>query len=72
MVDAYVYLVPLPNGVSEMVTPCADNAYTIYINDRLCERKQLEAYHHALQHISENDFEKYDVQEIESKAHATT
>lgn len=69
MADVYVYVVRLPGNIREMVVPCADDAYTIYISDRLDDEQRKEAYQHALLHIRNNDFEKFDVQEIEAEAH---
>lgn len=70
MDNIYVYLrEDLPVSVHEFVTPCLDG-YTIYINAKLDDAHQLRAYHHALEHIKNNDFEKEgDVQEIELRAH---
>ena len=62
--NIYVYMVNLPPGVSEAVTPCFDG-YTIYIADRLDEIGQRKAYCHALRHIYNGDFNKTNVQEIE-------
>lgn len=64
MADTFVYIVPLPPGVNEMVTPCLDG-FTIYINETLSPEQRDKAYHHALDHIRKNDFQKSDVQEIE-------
>jgi len=64
MDDVFVYLAPLPNAIDEYVTPCSDG-YTIYINEKLSRPQQIEAYNHAVNHIAGNDFEKYNVQEIE-------
>lgn len=69
MSDIYVYQVPLPRGINEMVTPSLDDSYTVYIDERLSDEKKLEAYQHALEHIKKNDWSKEDVQEIESIAH---
>ena len=66
--DIYVYLRPLPEGINELVMPCADG-YTVYIADRLDQEHQMKAYEHALRHIANNDFDKSDVQEIEAAAH---
>lgn len=66
--DVYVYCVKLPFGIREMVTPCLEG-YTVYIDERLDEAHRLEAYRHALEHIRRHDFEKNDVQQIESEAH---
>lgn len=62
----HIYLVDLPCKVHEMVTPCLDG-YTIYLNARLSDQGRMEAYSHALNHILNNDFEKDDVQIIESE-----
>lgn len=64
-----VCLVNFPCRGEEMVIPNEDNSYTVIINSRLSQEKQMEAYIHAMKHITGNDFEKYDVQEIESRAH---
>ena len=69
MDDVFIYYVPLPSKVKEFVTPCQDG-YTIYINDSLSNEEQLSAYYHAMIHIVDHDFEKYDVQDIEALAHA--
>lgn len=68
MDDIFVYFVPLPTSIHEMVTPCVDG-YTIYIADWLDEAHRIAAYEHALTHIRNNDFEKDNVQEIEMVAH---
>ena len=60
----FVYHVPLPDGVSEIVLPCLDG-HTVYIDDRLSHEAQIEAYRHAIRHIRNRDFEKNDVQRIE-------
>lgn len=69
MSDFYVYTVKLPKGINEMVTPGADNSYTIYINEDLPPDKQMAAYQHALRHCEQNDFDMLNVHEIEGKAH---
>lgn len=68
MDDIFVYIVGLPNQIREMVLPCADG-YTIYINEMLDDVGRLDAYHHAVDHIKNNDWNKSDVQLIESEAH---
>ena len=66
--DIYVYCVNLPEGVSEMIAPC-DGGYTLYIDKRLSPDGLLRAYHHAVSHVSNNDWDKPDVQTIERTAH---
>ena len=43
MDNIYVYVVPLPPCIREMVTPCSDG-YTIYLADRLHRVDMLKAY----------------------------
>lgn len=69
MDDVYVYFVQLPNGVSEMILPCLDGGYTIYIDPRLSYQGRVKAYLHALRHIENCDWSKEDVQQIEEEAH---
>ena len=68
MEDIYVYEVDLPRGINEMVSPAADNSYTIYIDRRLSDDGKMKAYRHALRHCY-GDFNKGDVQAIEEDAH---
>lgn len=66
--NVFVYTVSLPDGIREAVTPCI-SGYTIYINQKLSYEQRLKAYSHALRHIQNNDFDGYDVQAIEARAH---
>lgn len=70
MIDYRVILVSFPNGkVHECITPNDDGSYTIFIDARLPQEGQKKRLLHALKHILGNDFEKYDVNEIERYAH---
>lgn len=62
-------LMNFPVKGKEMVIPNEDGSYTVLINARLSDAGRMAAYEHALRHIIKNDFEKNDVQEIESNAH---
>lgn len=66
--NVYVYMVDLPNGIHEMVTPCPDG-YTVYLDSSDCHEDRLRHYAHALCHIDGNDHKEGDVQVIESKLH---
>lgn len=66
--NIYTYITTLPPGINEMVAPCYDG-YTIYIDARLNKESQMDAYNHAVWHIENTDFEKFDVQSIEYVAH---
>ena len=67
--DVFVYLVKLPDGIDEVVMPCF-GGYTVYIDPSLSYHQRIEAYNHALWHIRNHDFERPDVQEIETEAHS--
>ena len=54
---------------NEMVVPNEDGSYTILINAGLNYESQLKAYEHAMSHITNDDFLKGNVQEIEYYAH---
>ncbi|MEJ8735804.1 hypothetical protein, partial [Mediterraneibacter sp. ICN-202921] len=58
-----------PNSGNEMVIKNEDGSYTILINAKLSDQGRISAYEHALKHITNEDFEKTDVQEIEASAH---
>lgn len=62
-------IINFPNGGNEMVVKNEDGSYTILINAKLSAQGRIEAYEHALKHIENEDFEKTNVQEIESSAH---
>ena len=69
MDDIYVYIVDLKSSVPEMVTQNPDGTYTVILNARYSYERQVEACIHACRHIDGGDFEKTDVQEIETDAH---
>lgn len=64
-----VVLLNFPGPEREAVTHNEDDSYTIFINAKLSFDGRQQAYHHALNHIKANDFEKTDVQQIEAIAH---
>ena len=68
-VETYTYLADLPDGINEMVCPCADGNYTIYLDARLDQAQRQRAYRHALRHIERNDFERENVDEVEAESH---
>lgn len=70
MIDDYgnnVQFLKMP--VPELVTPNEDGSYTIFLKANMSDEKTLEAYKHALKHITDDDFYKADVNDIESHAH---
>ena len=69
MDDIYVYIVDLKSSVPEMVTQNPDGTYTVILNARYSYEHRIESYLHACRHIEHNDFERHNVQEIETDAH---
>lgn len=67
--DVNIFLVNFSAPGNEMVVQNEDDSYTILINAKLSQDGQLKAYQHALNHINNGDFEKFDVQNIEFQAH---
>jgi hypothetical protein len=67
--DVNVFLIDFQAPGKEMVVSNEDGSYTVLINARLSQDERLNAYRHALGHISEEDFEKPDIQSIELQAH---
>lgn len=69
MEDINVQIMDMDTMIPEHLVKNTDDSYTIFLNARLSRDSQLKSYCHALRHIMENDFQKTDVQEIESSAH---
>ena len=67
--DINTQIIDMDILVGEQVIKNNDDSYTILLNARLSHERQLECYRHALLHISNDDFEKYNADEIEYKAH---
>ena len=67
--DINTRLIDMDVLVGEQVIKNNDDSYTILLNARLSHERQLECYRHALLHISNDDFEKDNADEIEYKAH---
>ena len=56
-------------GVPGSVWHNKDDSYTIFIDSKLTLERQQEVFQHELNHIMNNDFDKDNVQQIESLAH---
>lgn len=70
MHDIQIRILDFPTTkVTETVTQNADGSYTIFLNSRMTQERQLESYLHAMRHITNNDFEKHNVEQIEVEAH---
>lgn len=55
--------------VKGCATPNEDGSYTIFLNSRFSYSQLEKTYKHELKHIINEDFTKYDVNEIEVYAH---
>ena len=66
----YVYLKQMPGYCHEMVAPNDDGSYTVIINESLSKTEQIEAYRHAITHITQRHFEGGNADEIEGECHA--
>lgn len=68
--DIHTFVIDFPvTCVAEMVRQNEDGSYTILLNAKMSHERLQKAYLHALGHITHNDFEKSDIQEIEYEAH---
>ncbi len=64
-----VVILEKSGGIPGSVWLNTDDSYTIFIDARLSAEKQKEIFMHELHHIENKDFEKNNVQEIETVAH---
>lgn len=54
MLDVFVRYIELPIRTEAVVCPNSDCTYDIYINSKLCKRKQKAALAHEIEHIKLN------------------
>ena len=64
-----VVLTDLDDMIGECICHNADDSYTIWINSRWSSEEQRKCFSHALDHIRHNDWERFDVNEIEKERH---
>lgn len=70
MINFNVKLIKFPSGkVHEAVTENEDGTVTIFLDKNDTHESQQKRFWHVIRHLEGNDFEKYDVQEIEAEAH---
>lgn len=63
-----LHFIDMPLKVEEQVIMNEDGSFSIFINSCLNSERQMAAYQHALEHIMNNDFEKFDADYIELTA----
>lgn len=69
MEEINVQFLNMDTMIPEQLVKNEDDSYTIFLNARLSHDSQLKSYYHALKHINGNDYEKDDIQKIESETH---
>lgn len=67
--DINIIFMDMDTAVKEQVVKNSDDSYTVFLNSRHSRATVLKALDHALEHIKNEDFRKYDVQKIEAAAH---
>ena len=67
--DIGVHFLNMDTSIEEQVVYNEDNSFSIFINARISNERQMIAYHHALKHIMNNDFSKDSADDIETAAH---
>ncbi len=60
-----VHFLDMDVKIEEQVICNCDGSFTIIINSRLNQERQMLAYQHALLHIANDDFNKKDADSIE-------
>ena len=63
--DIGVYFLDMDHAIEEEVTANEDGSFSIFINARISQARQMAAYQHAIAHILRDDFSKDDADEIE-------
>lgn len=69
MNDIRVVLMDVDTMVGESIFKNADGSYTVLLNSRWSAEEQHRCFEHALSHIRHNDWERFDVNEIERERH---
>lgn len=69
-IDYQVQLIQFPTTkTKELVVLNEDDSYTIFIESSLSYEEQQKAFKHAMIHILNADFDRYNVNHIEAIAH---
>lgn len=60
-----VYFLDMDSRIEEQVVSNNDGSFSIIINSKLNQERQMLAYQHALMHIANDDFSKIDADSVE-------
>lgn len=70
MINCNVLFVKFPSPkVHEVVTENEDGSITVFLDKNATQESNKKRFLHVMKHLEGNDFEKEDVQSIESEAH---
>ena len=70
MTDYNVQFISFPSGkVHEAVVQNEDGSFTIFLDKNSTVESQRKRFMHVVNHLTNGDFEKSNVQEIETDAH---
>lgn len=58
--------------IPEQISANRDGSYTVFLNARLTYERNKESMDHAFDHVREDDWSKFYVQDIESERHNGT
>lgn len=64
-----VYFINMDNGINEQVVCNVDGSFTILINARQNNERQMLSYRHAIEHIMNDDFNMDDADNAELIGH---
>lgn len=62
-------LIDMPTRVKGQTVKNEDGSYSVFLNARMASNQIEKTYQHEIEHIENGDFEKEQVQRIESYAH---
>lgn len=63
------FLLDMPARVKGQTVKNEDGTYSVFLNARMASNQIEKTYQHEIQHIKNGDFEKEQVQRIETYAH---
>lgn len=64
-----VYRDDMAIGIPEQINQNSDGSYTVFLNARYSYERWVHSMDHAFNHVREEDWQKHNVQHIESERH---
>ena len=69
MEDFNVIVMNMDTGIPEQINENSDGSYTVFLNARHTRETNTHSMDHSFNHVREGDWERDDVQEIETTTH---